>query len=185
MKRQCKPMALLCGLCLILLINGCAADTDLTEWSDVEGTAIRQEESIEGSEEQPLVAVYVCGAVQTPGVYYLTSEQRVTDAVNMAGGFLEDADRTVLNLAAKPADGEKLYVPAIGETNREEEDKININTADVSELTKLPGIGESRAADIVRYREKNGKFSSIEDIKKVAGIKESVYEQISDRITVN
>ena len=104
-----------------------------------------------------------------------------------------------MNLAAKVSDGEQLYFPRVDECERgllQDESRksagescdsglININTADTAMLCTLPGIGEARAAEIIRYRETSGPFESCEDIMKVSGIKTSVYNRISDLITVN
>lgn len=136
------------------------------------------------------VYVYVCGCVQTPGVYVLEEGSRAGEALEAAGGYTEEADREYVNLAAKVADGQKLYFPAQGEVlpaaEAEESDgRVNINTASVEELCSLPGIGESRALDIIHYRENAGGFQTCEDIMKVSGIKTSVYNKIKDRIKVD
>ena len=108
----------------------------------------------------------------------------------MAGGFSEDADRTYINLADSVKDGQKLYVPKLGEVLPQEQAggieaaKININTATSQQLMTLPGIGESRAKDIIDYRQKNGKFKSISDIKKISGIKDAAFDKIKDLICV-
>ena len=112
------------------------------------------------------------------------------EALEAAGGYTEEADREYVNLAAKVADGQKLYFPAQGEVlpaaEAEESDgRVNINTASVEELCSLPGIGESRALDIIHYRENAGGFQTCEDIMKVSGIKTSVYNKIKDRIKVD
>lgn len=143
----------------------------------------------ETSEEQ--VYVYVCGAVREPGVVKLPRGSRAEDALLAAGGFAEDAQKDYVNLAAGVEDGEKLYFPSeeeyAGLMQAEltaQEALVNINTADLTLLMTLPGIGESRARDIIAYREKNGAFESGEDLKKVSGIKDSVYAKLCDRITV-
>lgn len=137
------------------------------------------------------VCVYVCGAVQNPGLVTLPSGSRAGDAVDMAGGMTVEADDAYVNLAARVEDGEKIFIPTRDEVlvlekaqEAQENGLVNINTADSGGLCTLPGIGESRAADIISYREKNGSFGSIEDIMKVPGIKESAFEKIRDRITV-
>jgi len=137
------------------------------------------------------VCVYVCGAVEKPGIVMLPEGSRAADALEKAGGFAEDAAPEAVNLAEKVSDGEKLYFP----TREESEDAaqqetfelsglVNINTAGSSELCTLPGIGETRAADIIAYREANGAFRECSDIMRVPGIKESVYSRLSDKITV-
>lgn len=133
------------------------------------------------------IYVYVCGAVNSPGVVVLPEGSRAEAALEAAGGLREDAKTDWVNLAAKVTDGEKLYFPTLDETpeapDMEEPDGlVNINTADEAALCTLSGIGESRARDILRYREENGAFQSPEDIMKVPGIKTSVYNRIKDRI---
>ena len=151
------------------------------------------EESI--AEEPELIQIYICGAVNDPGVYILSVDSRMNDAVSAAGGFTEDADVTSVNLAARISDEDMIYVytreqiengeyisgPWNGTINNV---LVNINTANVKELCSLPGIGESRAKDIITYREKYGTFQKKEDIMKVSGIKESVYQKICDLISV-
>ena len=152
------------------------------------------------------VVVYVCGAVVNPGVYELSEGSRIDDAVIAAGGFSEDADRTYVNLAARLSDGSKLQIPTLSETSDkalakeinsfDTEDNgfkpgvsdggglININTASQTELATLPGIGEGIAGKIIKYRDENGSFKSIEDIMKVSGIKDKLFSKIKDQITV-
>lgn len=146
---------------------------------------------ISREETEQEICVYVCGAVETPGVVFLPAGSRAADALEAAGGFAPDAAEEAVNLAAKVSDGEKLYFPACGEYAAQAEQEkaaasglININTADAAQLCTLPGIGESRAADIIAYRESHGGFAACEDIMRVSGIKESVYSKISSRITV-
>lgn len=145
------------------------------------------------AEPEQLLYVYVCGAVESPGVVALAPGSRVEDALKAAGGFAKEADRNGVNLADWVTDGERLYFPAEGEAEVSEAagasaqkpaGLVNINSAGTEELCTLPGIGEARAADIISYREKNGGFESVEDIMKVPGIKTGAYGKIKDRITV-
>lgn len=142
------------------------------------------------------ICVYVCGAVRDSGVVFLPEGSRAADALEAAGGFAPEAAEEAVNLAARVSDGEKLYFPTREEyASRPEEygartegteaaGLVNINTADAAQLCTLPGIGESRAADIIAYRDSHGGFSACEDIMKVSGIKESVYQRISGKISV-
>ena len=143
------------------------------------------------------ILVHVCGAVVSPGVVSLPEGARAQDALDAAGGFAEDAGRSYVNLAGRVSDGQQLYFPTMEEAERLSETEglkgspqeadsglVNINTADVAALCTLPGIGESRARDIIAYREANGAFESCEEIMEVSGIKASVYGKISGRITV-
>jgi len=147
------------------------------------------------------IVVHVAGAVKNPGVYTLEEGQRVKDAIEIAGGPLPEADLLRLNLAQKMQDEDKLYVPKIGEITEQEDQvsatygatvgvvtkndgKININTADETELTKLPGIGPATAQKIIDYRKTKGAFKTIEEIKNVSGIGDKKFEQIKDKIKV-
>ena len=139
--------------------------------------------------EDASIRVYVCGAVVNPGVVEVPRGSRAEDALLAAGGFREDAGREAVNLADWITDGQMLYFPTKEENVQQEAPDtgnglININTADAALLCTLPGIGESRAADIIAYRDKNGGFKSLEDIMKVPGIKTSVYEKICDKISI-
>ena len=138
--------------------------------------------------------VHICGEVNAPGVYRVLEGSRIFQAVEQAGGFTDDAASEYLNLAELTEDGMKIDVPSVEEVENGEfpvsEDaasaggKVNINKADEKELMTLTGIGESRAADIIRYREENGGFQTVEDIMKVPGIKEGAFEKIKDNISV-
>lgn len=140
--------------------------------------------------------VDVKGAVKQGGMYRITQGMRLMDAIELAGGFTTEADQNQINFSKLLADQEIIYVPKIGEelptihetdsnkTTASETEKININTADVNELQQLSGIGEKRAADIVKYREENGSFRAVEDLTKVSGIGEKTLENLKDSITI-
>jgi competence protein ComEA len=147
----------------------------------------------------PLV-VDVSGAVVNPGVYHLPRGSRVQEAIEAAGGFSENAHFASLNLAMPLIDGTKVLVPAIppttaaqsgiGSDNAQLSNQppvptlININTADADQLMELPGIGETKAAAIINYRESYGPFTAIEQIMNVSGIGPSTFENLKDLITV-
>lgn len=144
--------------------------------------------------EKPIV-VHITGAVPRPGVYALPKGARVQDLISAAGGFLAEADKTNLNLAALLADGEKLDIPFIEGASpvlaTPEEtivvgttELIDINTASQAELESLPGIGPTTATKIIDYRTANGPFLNTEDIINVAGIGPGTYERIKHLITV-
>ena len=136
------------------------------------------------------VIVHVAGAVVNPGVYTLTGDVRVIDAIEAAGGMTDEADGDALNLAAPIEDGQKITVYTTAQTagsgtgTGSNTGLININTASQDELETLPGIGEVIAGNIIDYREDNGSFSSIEEIKNVNRIGDKLYEQIKDLITI-
>lgn len=145
--------------------------------------------------EKPVI-VYITGAVPRPGVYALPKNARVQDAISAAGGFLAEAEKSQINLAALVEDGEKLDIPYIEgaavpvlgtplpEVITSTTELININTASVAELDTLPGIGPTLAQKIIDYREQNGPFLNPEDIINVPGIGTGNYERFKDKITV-
>ena len=194
-----KLVAALGSLVLVVFLCGCNSGRgeelllvgeEDTEYREETANLAPEEGRTEQMEETSVICVYVCGAVVTPGVYELPEGSRVLAALEAAGGFTDTAGRETVNLAARIEDGEKVYFPEedevleAGSTAGQQNGKININTADVAALTTLPGIGDSRAMDIIRYRETAGKFKTCEDIKKVSGIKDSVFNKICDKITV-
>lgn len=156
----------------------------------------------QSAEDAQMVYIYVCGAVELPGVYRLGKGSRLYEAVELAGGLTGDADDTCLNMAREISDGEQVVIltqeetaalkesgayPVSGQEEAaavKESGLVNINTADMAELTTVSGIGESRARAIIAYREKNGGFRAVEDIKKVEGIKDGLFSKIKDKITV-
>ena len=137
----------------------------------------------------PLV-VHVAGAVVNPGVYELKRGSRVNDAIQAAGGVLEDGDTQAINLAKVVSDGERVWVPYKGEVGDDgsimEEGRllININTANQETLEKLPGIGPVTAGNIIKYRNEHGLFEKIEDIQNVPGIGYVTFQDLKDLITV-
>lgn len=133
--------------------------------------------------------VYVTGCVACPGVYIMPEGSRVYDAINAAGGVTSEGDESQINLVNIIHDGERIVVPSIQESCEEEESDhskmVNINRATENQLTSIPGIGPAKAKAIIAYRDKYGPFSKVEDIMKVAGIKEGTFEKIKDFIEAN
>ncbi len=168
------------------------ADEIKTE-DTVESITEDVEEDIELPKE---IYVHICGQIHADGVYCLEEESRIMDVVEMAGGFTEKAAKDYVNLAQKLTDGQRIYIPALDEVEEndlftddggneqqsQESAKININTADKETLMTLTGIGEAKAEAIIRYREENGGFHSIEEIKQIEGIKDGVFNKIKDEI---
>lgn len=153
------------------------------------------------------ILIYITGAVKNEGIYELEENSRIADCIEKAGGLTDEADIKDINLAYILEDGMKIYIPKINENKNQitdntetyiskensssestkitsKNEKININTATQTELETLPGIGTSTALKIINYRKENGKFNSIEDIKKVNGIGDSKFSQIEDLIKV-
>jgi competence protein ComEA len=142
------------------------------------------------------VKVYITGAILHPGVYSLPTSSRVQDLVDQAGGFLDDADPGAVNLAAVIADEQKIVVPYIkllesqvitqnGTASPTQVSyPININTATKEDLDVLPGIGASKAEEIVKYRNQKGQFNTIEDIQNVPGIGPGIFLKIKELIMV-
>ncbi len=181
---------------VLLLMAGCGSQREELVLNTQDQTGEYREKTILEGETDPLetkgLLVHVCGAVKEPGVYEVSAGDRISDAVGAAGGFLEEAAEDALNLAQPVEDGMKIQIPTESEAeilsqtilSGESSGKVNLNTAGVGELTSLSGIGESRAQDILDYRNANGPFQSIEEIKQVPGIKDAVFEKIKDDITV-
>lgn len=168
-------------------------DTQSMPNSDLEETTAGADSECE---ETAWIYVYVCGAVENPDVYRVEAESRLFEVIETAGGFTEEADRAYLNLARNVTDGEQIVVYTVEETAnkmipvseneaaRSGSGLVNINKASLTELTGISGIGESRAKAIIDYREKHGGFGSVEEIKKVDGIKDGLFSKIKDYITI-
>ena len=147
--------------------------------------------------EQDLITVDVKGAVKSPGIYDLPVGSRVNDAVQKAGGLIEQADSKSLNLAQKVSDEALVYVPTKGEESASEktgsgapsstskEKKVNLNKASLEELKQVKGLGGKRALYIIDHRESNGKFKSVDELKKVSGIGTKTIEKLKDYVTVD
>ena len=163
-------------------------------------STVETQEYVENSEKSG-VYVYICGEVAAPGVYELSEDSRIYEAVDAAGGFTENAARESVNLASKVSDGMQITIynkeeaaslpagsgSAVGNTGQggtSGSGLVNLNTATKEELMTFKGIGEAKAEDIIRYREKSGGFKKIEDIMKISGIKEAGFQKIKDNITV-
>lgn len=182
------------------------------ERNDGSGTSVEQEAedalsddaagSSKKSSSAAEVYVDVDGAVVSPGVYRLKEGARVSQAIDAAGGLTAEADVTGLNRASKVADGQKIYVPKVGEQQavtagggadggavvtsgaNDAAGLVNINTASAAELQTLSGIGPSMAQSIIDERSKNGPFASVDDLMRVSGIGEKKLAKIKDCICV-
>ncbi|MBR6643904.1 MAG: ComEA family DNA-binding protein [Lachnospiraceae bacterium] len=177
-------------------------DTEMTGVLDILATEVSVTEPPMQEEPAPReLVVYVCGAVENPGIYTLPADSRLYEAIRMAGGFSKEADPAYHNLARSIEDGERIYILSSSETNALTAEQqvageegpaassqanglINLNTATAEQLMTLPGIGEARAADILAYRAKIGQFTDVEELMNVSGIGEARFEKIKDKITV-
>lgn len=153
-------------------------------------------------EEVEHIKIHITGQINKPGVIELEIGSRISDAIEKAGGLTTFANLENVNLAYALEDGQKIYIPSIEEKNElyiqegidenivektnisDSEKTININKAKETELEKIPGIGPAMAQKIIKYREENGSFKTIDDIKNVSGIGEKKYESIKQYITV-
>ncbi len=158
-------------------------------------------------DETEEIIVHIAGEVKKEGIVYLKQGSRIIDAIKEAGGETKEADLSQINLAYELQDGQKVYIPnknekiteyitvssgnnVIVEENKNsestegKENKVNINTANQSELDSLPGIGPSIAQRIIEYREENGNFQKIEDLQNVKGIGDAKFSDIKDNVTV-
>lgn len=197
-----KIISLLFFMAGFIFCDGCmkSDETEITLVPDgipVENGAVLPESVFVEEEEKDgtagdTVYIHLCGAVENPGVYEVPSDSRLVDAVNGAGGLLEGADVSRVNLAVKITDGMQVYIPYENEPQPEEgfpggtgaDDRIDINRADTEELCRIPGVGESRAEAIIAFREDRGPFQKIEDIMKVPGIKQGMFDKMKDKIRV-
>lgn len=159
------------------------------------------------TESKGVCYVYICGAIAAPGVYEMPSGSRIYEVVERAGGLTQEADRSFVNQAERITDGQMLFFPtgaeveagigadvqkgALAHTSAsdgaqtQKDTRVNINTAELHELMTIPGIGETKAARILEYRNAQGRFFAVEDIMLVDGIKEGLYNRIKDHIKVN
>lgn len=130
------------------------------------------------SAESNIYSVSISGSVVNPGTYTVTKDSNLGYLISLAGGLKEDADITSFNSSATLVNGGNYYISYI----RVGENKISINSANQAQLDTLPGIGEVFAKRIIEYRSKNGQFKTIEELKNVKGIGESLFESLKDLV---
>lgn len=171
--------------------NSSDATLQLSEYVDEE----LEETNVDIVEEVEAIDYYlvdVKGQVQVPGVYKVEDHLRVQDVILLAGGFLETANTEAINLAQKIRDEMVIYVPHLEEeganvltdvgVSSQENPKVSLNQATESELQMLPGIGPSKASAIIKYREENGKFQTVDELTNVSGIGNKTLENLRDYI---
>lgn len=164
--------------------------------TETENTEVKQEAFKDESNET--IVIDIKGAVKHPGVYEMRTGDRLSQAIEKAGGTSEQADEMQVNLAELLQDGTVVYIPKRGEETAVQQGVggaiqsdggkgaalVNINTATLEELQGISGVGPSKAEAIIAYREENGRFQTTEDITKVSGIGEKSFEKIKSSITV-
>lgn len=198
---------LLTVLCCQLFLSGCGSDKEMLLMEEATLEQPMQEESVtEDSLSEDAVRsfgeklyVYICGAINDPGVYEVPLETRVYEIIKLAGGCTPEAATEAVNQARMLVDGEQIKIPTLeeieqggalleqlceGVSETEASGKINLNTASVEELVTLKGIGISRAQAIIQYREEHGAFQNIEEIMNISGIGKSTYEKLKEQISV-
>lgn len=197
--RQNVKSIILAFVCsLVLIIGGLfyfnknkTEDYSGVSFSNISNETNNKDEKAEDKHDEKIF-VDVKGAVKHPGVFETTKDKRVKDLIEEAGGLLDDADTSTLNLSQKVKDQMVIYVLKHGEKPKQISDSssssntdvININTANKEQLMKISGVGKTKAEAIISYREKNGDFKKKEDITKVHGIGKATFEKIKDKIEV-
>ncbi|KXB63640.1 comEA protein [Gemella haemolysans] len=197
--RQNVKSIILAFVCSLVLIIGGLFYFNQNKTEDYSGVSFsntsneinNKDEKAEDKHDEKIF-VDVKGAVKHPGVFETTKDKRVKDLIEEAGGLLDDADTSTLNLSQKVKDQMVIYVLKHGEKPKQISDSssssntdvININTANKEQLMKISGVGKTKAEAIIAHREKNGDFKKKEDITKVRGIGKSTFEKIKDKIEV-
>ena len=176
------------GAVIVLLLVGLGIAVLVTALTGRDGSVPVVAPSAFSVGEAGAIYVHVLGAVHEPGLHELRPGDRVVDAIAAAGGFTDNADETQLNLARLLVDGEQLYAPVLGEvpvaSTGSTGGKVNLNTADQAALETLPEVGPSLAQAILSWREKNGRFSAVEDLMSVSGIGDKTFDMLKDLVTV-
>ncbi|EMC2444444.1 helix-hairpin-helix domain-containing protein [Enterococcus faecalis] len=185
---------------IYLMVNK-EPQVDTTMWEETSLTTTT-EVATDATKERAETMIYVDikGAVKVPGIYQLKNQQRIWDALALAlaGGVSEEADTTQVNYAQKVKDQMIIYVPKKGEpvaqsletlqesapAQQNQEEKINLNTATEAELQTISGIGAKKAQEIIRFRDEQGPFKTVEELKNVPGIGEKTVERLKDMLTV-
>lgn len=170
----------------------------IEEATQISSVVTEHTEEADNQEIQTDMYVDIKGAVVKPGIYQVNGTMRVLNVVEMAGGFLKEADDKQINLSERVSDQMVIYIPKEGEQLEEiamnqpgnktqtdnSESLINLNTATIEELKQLNGVGDKKAENIIRHREEKGSFKVIDELKEVDGIGEKTFENLKSFITV-
>ncbi len=157
------------------------------------GESAQEEQQQQEEPAKNQIIVDIGGAVKTPGVYEIKEGARLFEVIQEAGGLLPDADTTTINQAEVLYDGQKIVIPQESEIQesgtggpivKPADGRININTADSTQLQEIPGVGPATAEKIIDYRDTNGRFTSVEELKNVSGIGEKTFEKMKDKVSV-
>lgn len=199
-KKRIRNMLFTCLPMLLLLSCGAAGQGDsLTlllaeESGQNRGQEDGGEQAVCESAEEALgktAFVHICGEVELPGVYEVAQDARICDVLLLAGGFTPEAATDAVNMAQQVKDGMQVVIPSVQEAKRlaaeqeaEADGRVELNTATAAQLCTLPGIGESRAAAILAYREEHGGFSAAEELMQVSGIKQGMFEKLKELVYV-
>lgn len=140
------------------------------------------------------ICIDVKGAVNRPGIYYLSHGSRVKEAIDAAGGQSQQADLRTVNLAKELQDQQMIYIPTQGEkvpmvdgggeNSNSSQEKVNINTANKEQLQKLDGVGDKKADKIIEYRQQHGEFKTADDLKNVNGFGDKTVARLKDQISI-
>ncbi len=156
----------------LFIFSSCGSPSHYNEFIDTSFT-----------ESSNICLIDLRGEVMYPGIYQVKEGTLIIDIIELAGGFTKEANITNINLVNTVTSNTKLVIPSIDD-NIQDDSLININNASLSELMKLPKIGESKAKAIIEYRTTHGEFKNIEELKQVSGIGDALYEAIKTYITV-
>lgn len=202
-----KKMIIIAGVFVVLIfIYYLSTINREYEYADINETIIEGEENFvnkEVLEDKKEIIIHITGAVESEGIVKIKEGDRIKDAIEAAGGLAIDANLKEVNLAYKLKDGQKVYIPRTTDTEeeitinnengetvivdqgiQETTTMVNINTATEEQLRTLPGVGEETARKIIEYRQLNGRFVAIPDIKNVTGIGEAKFENIKNYICI-
>lgn len=193
-------LVILLAISLMFKVFYTPTNKEIALADEVFDTSLEVQESSAEVESTGKLYVDIKGAVKVPGMYEVTSDMRVLNVIDLAGGLTSEADDKQINFAQKVEDQMIVYIPKEGEELSEslatlpsqgnqsnqgqEEDKVNLNQATKEELMTLNGVGEKKAEKIIDYREENGSFQKIEDLKNVNGFGEKSFESLKTSITI-